>query len=65
MQYVAIIETHVGIRPHKKIAVPVPAGQSLDFDPGPGATRRWLNPYLGTEFHLVDFVEVWSDKAKQ
>jgi hypothetical protein len=56
--HVAIIETHESIRPRKKLAVPVPPGQSLDFDPGPGADRQWLRPYLGTDFHLVDFVEV-------
>ncbi len=59
MKYVAIIETHVGIKPHRKFAVPVPDGQSLDFDPGLGASRRWLRQYLGAEYHLVDFVEVW------
>ncbi len=58
--HVAILETHVGIRPHRKVAVLVPPGQSLDFDDGPGATRRWLIPYLGTDFHLVDFVEMWK-----
>lgn len=61
MAHIAIIETHVGVRPHRKRAVPVPDGQSLDFDPGPGATRRWLMPYLGDEFHLVEFVELHPD----
>lgn len=51
----------MGIKPHKKLAVPVPFGQSLDFDEGPGATRRWLHPYLGTQFHLVEFVEVVAE----
>ena len=59
--HVAIIETHIGIKPHKKLAVPVPLGQSLDFDEGPVATRRWLHPYLGTQFHLVEFVEVVAE----
>ena len=58
MTYVAILETHVGIRPHRKIAVHVPPGQSLDFDEGPGATRMWLRPHLGRQFHLVEFVEL-------
>ena len=58
MPHVAILETHQGRRPHRKIAVPVPPGQTLDFDDGPGATRRWLDPYLGEDFHLVEFVEL-------
>lgn len=36
--------------------IQVPAGQSLDFDPGPGATRRWLHPHLVGGWHLIDFV---------
>lgn len=56
--HVAIIETHDDVRPYRKRAILVPAGQSLDFDPGPGADRRWLWPYLGTDFHLVEFVEI-------
>jgi hypothetical protein len=39
-------------------AVLVPPGQSLDFDDGPGATRKWLYPYLGTEYHLLEFIEL-------
>ena len=58
VRFVAILETHVGVRPHKKIAVPVPIGQSLDFDEGPGANRRWLHPHLGSNFHLVEFIEL-------
>lgn len=34
--------------------IPVPPGQSLGFDEN-GATRRWLAPYLGTEWHLIGF----------
>ena len=33
-------------------------GQSEDFDDGPGASRKWLHPYLGRDYHLVAFVEV-------
>jgi hypothetical protein len=36
--------------------VAVPQGQSLDFDPGPGATRKWLHPHLGREWHLIEFI---------
>lgn len=39
-------------------AVIVPPGQSLDFDEGPGASRRWLHPYLGKTHHLASFIEV-------
>lgn len=37
--------------------VMVPEGQSLDFDKGPGATRKWLWPHLKGGWHLVEFVE--------
>lgn len=36
----------------------VPEGQSLDFDPGPGAERRWLHEHLGGEWHLIEFAEI-------
>ena len=35
--------------------IPVPLNQSEEFD-DTGATRKWLHPYLGSEYHLVDFV---------
>ncbi len=36
----------------------VPDGQSLEFDEGPGATRRWLWPHLEAgEWHLMAFVD--------
>lgn len=37
-------------------AVVVPKGQSLDFDPD-AATRKWLWPHLGTEYHLLGFID--------
>ena len=37
--------------------VPVPGGQSLEFDEG-SATRRWLDSDLGSEWHLVSFHEI-------
>lgn len=36
----------------------VPEGQSLDFDEGGGASRRWLWPYLGDDWHLFAFVSL-------
>jgi hypothetical protein len=42
--------------------VVVPEGQSLDFDEGT-ATRRWLHPHLGSEWHLFDFVRLRSARA--
>lgn len=35
----------------------VPEGQSLDFDEG-SATRRWLAPHLGSDWHLFGFVSL-------
>jgi hypothetical protein len=63
--HIAILEHHdagerVILHAPSYKAVLVPPGQSLDFDVGPGATRRWLWPYLGRTHHLVDFVEVAS-----
>lgn len=57
--HVAIIELH---ETTKRKAVIVPTDQSLDFDEG-DATRRWLWPYLGTDHHLVEFVEITSPPA--
>lgn len=37
--------------------VPVPEGQSLEFDEG-SATRQWLLPHLGREWHLLSFHEI-------
>lgn len=55
--------THVAILRHhdnyaKMKAVIVPAGQSLDFDEGSGATRKWLQPYTAGEYHLYAFVPI-------
>jgi hypothetical protein len=38
-------------------AIALPAGQSKEFDGG-SATRVWLHPYLGTEWHLLEIVDV-------
>lgn len=38
-------------------AIELPTGQSAEFDEG-SATRRWLYPYLGTDWHLLDIVDV-------
>lgn len=53
-QYVAILRQHD--RTEKK-AILVPAGQTLEFDEG-DATRRWLWPYLGEEWHLAEFIPI-------
>lgn len=52
---VAVIRNHE--YPDMLRVIAVPEGQSLDFDPD-AATRRWLHPYLGTEWHLVSFADV-------
>ena len=53
--------THVAIlrefKSSKEKAVIVPPGQSLDFDED-SATRKWLWPYLGKEWHLIKFVPI-------
>lgn len=54
IKYVAILERHD--RRGKK-AVIVPDGQSLEFD-ADDATRRWLRPSLGRDYHLVEFLPV-------
>ena len=51
-RFVAILQRHDSSKETKN--VPVPDGQSLDFDEG-AATRRWLWPHLGTEWHLMEF----------
>jgi len=53
--HVAIIRNHD--YPNMVRAIKVPDGQSLGFDED-GATRKWLWPYLGTEWHLIEIVEV-------
>ena len=53
--YVAVIRKHDNHQ--KKMAVLVPSGQSLDFDEGT-INRKWLHPFLGKEWHLVEFLEV-------
>lgn len=54
--------THVAVLRHndrtKKKAVIVPPGQSLDFDEGPGSSRRWLDQHLGLDWHLAEFLEI-------
>lgn len=42
--------------------VVVPEGQSLDFDEGK-ATRAWLHPHLGREWHLFGFVPLHPPKT--
>jgi hypothetical protein len=37
-------------------AIELPPGQSVEFDEG-SATRRWLHPALGTEWHLLKIVD--------
>jgi hypothetical protein len=54
MMHIAIIENHDRTT---KRAILVPKGQSLDFDEGK-ITRKWLWPYLGSDWHLVEFLEV-------
>lgn len=60
-RYVALLrkikydEDHDEVRVMK--AVIVPAEQTLGFDEE-SATRKWLWPYLGTEYHLFGFVEI-------
>ena len=49
--YVAVIERNDH---SERKEIPVPEGQSLDFDEGT-ASRRWLHPHLGSEWHLVEF----------
>lgn len=51
-RFVAILEMHE--RTIRK-AVLVPPGQSLEMDEG---ARRWLHPYIGTEWHLVEFLKI-------
>lgn len=53
--HVAVIRN--GDLPEKKVVI-MPPGQPLGFDPGPGTTRRWLWPYLGSSWHLVEFLEI-------
>lgn len=50
-RYVALLERHD--RTAKKVVL-VPGGQSLDFDKGT-ATRAWLHPHLGADWHLNEF----------
>jgi hypothetical protein len=50
-RYIAILQRHDS---DERKEVPVPVGQSLDFDEG-SATRRWLCPHLENEWHLVEF----------
>jgi hypothetical protein len=54
---VAILRRHDAVGDYKLI--PVPAGQSEDFDED-SATRRWLWPYLGYEYHLKAFADAPS-----
>lgn len=58
MRHIAILETHT--RPTKKKAIIVPEGQGLDFDEGT-EDRKWLWPYIGTKWHLREFIEIICD----
>ena len=53
-RYVAILN-RLDDTGHLKI-VPVPDGQSLDMDDQ--ARRPWLHSALGSDYHLVEFVEL-------
>lgn len=52
--HVALLESH---DERRWKAVIVPPGQSLEFDDD-GATRKWLWPHLGNDFHLDSFVPI-------
>ncbi len=52
--FVAIIENHD--RTARRAVLP-PVGATKDFDKD-YATREWLWPYLGTRWHLVEFLDV-------
>ena len=54
-KHIAILQKHNDRNIFK--LVPVPEGQSLEFDKE-GATRRWLWPHIGNEWHLAEFVEL-------
>lgn len=51
-RHIALLQRHDRTQ---RRTVLVPLGQSLGFDED-GATRRWLWPYLGTEWHLDGFL---------
>ena len=64
---VALLEKHSANRgdhtdderyDHRYKIILLAEGQSEDFDDGPGATRKWLWPHLGREYHLVSFIDV-------
>lgn len=57
---VAIIERHDY---SERKEIPVPEGQSLDFDEGT-IYRCWLWPHLGDEWHLVEFRPASSKAAR-
>jgi hypothetical protein len=44
-------------------AIIVPPGQSLDMDEGK-ASRKWLWPYLNSNWHLKEFVEIVDPLAE-
>jgi hypothetical protein len=53
-QHIAIIERHDYT---EKRAVLVPPGQSLGMGES-WPVRPWLMPYLGSDWHLVEFLDV-------
>lgn len=52
---VAVLQHHDDYATFK--VVRLAAGQSEDFDEG-SATRRWLRPHLGDDYHLMAFVDL-------
>lgn len=42
-------------------AIKLKEEQSVDFDED-AATRRWLWPFIGTEWHLLEIVDVEEQK---
>jgi hypothetical protein len=56
--FVAVIEKHD--RTEKRF-VKVPLNQSLELDEE-SATRKWLWPYLKSEYHLVEFLEIKNSR---
>lgn len=52
--------THADRHPVDRFKViPLAEGQSEDFDKD-SATRKWLWPHLGRDYHLVAFVDIVS-----
>tara|TARA_R110002126_G_C10227563_1_gene479692 strand:- start:66 stop:245 length:180 start_codon:yes stop_codon:yes gene_type:complete len=53
-KYIAIIESHDY---KERLCVIVPECQTIEFDEG-SATRQWLWPHLGDNYHLSEFVKL-------